>query len=104
MDIKIAVNFAQSLFQNNQQQFTPLSLKIYNSVLQSNQNQPDALAMLAMNAFMSHDYKSAIAYWERLLKLAPQKKRRGKCNTESNCPSTTKRERNRKTTHTRRVK
>jgi cytochrome c-type biogenesis protein CcmH len=72
MDIKIAVNFAQSLFQNNQQQFTPLSLKIYNSVLQSNQNQPDALAMLAMNAFMSHDYKSAIAYWERLLKLAPQ--------------------------------
>ena len=42
------------------------------SVLKSNPKQPDALAMLAMDAFLSKAYSQAIAYWERLLVLVPK--------------------------------
>jgi cytochrome c-type biogenesis protein CcmH len=66
-----AVNYAHSLWQLNHQQFNAQILQLFNTLLSQNSNQPDALAMLAMNAFMSHDYDGAINYWQRLLKLAP---------------------------------
>lgn len=68
---KFAVNYAHSLWQLNHQQFNPAILNIFNSLLKHNPDQPDALAMLAMNAFMSHAYEDAINYWQRLLKMAP---------------------------------
>lgn len=70
-DEQAAVNYAQSLWQLNQRQFDKTIRGLFNGVLQKNPNQPDALAMLAMDSFMSHDYQQAIDYWQRLLKLAP---------------------------------
>ncbi len=65
------VNYAHGLWQKNQQQFNPQIIELFTTLLIPNPNQPDALAMLAMNAFMSHDYELAITYWQKLLKLAP---------------------------------
>lgn len=66
-----AVNYAHGLWQLNNQQFNEQILGLFKKLLNSNPNQPDALAMLAMNAYMSLDYEAAIDYWQRLLKLAP---------------------------------
>ncbi|CEG56370.1 tetratricopeptide repeat protein [Legionella fallonii] len=69
---QFAVNYAHSLWQLNHQQFNPEIIEIFNTLLKKNPKQPDALAMLAMNAFMSHAYEDAIGYWQRLLQLAPE--------------------------------
>lgn len=66
-----AVNYAHSLWQLNNRQFTVRITKIFSDLLKANPNQPDALAMLAMDAYVSHAYEDAINYWQRLLKLAP---------------------------------
>lgn len=66
------INYAQSLWQLNQQQFNEQIRDLFKEVLQKHPNQPDALAMLAMDAFTGHDYQLAIDYWQHLLKLAPQ--------------------------------
>jgi len=65
------VYYAQSLWQLNDRQFNKQIKNVFQQVLKKNPNQPDALAMLAMNAFLSHHYEEAILYWQRLLKLAP---------------------------------
>ncbi|KGP63187.1 cytochrome C biogenesis protein CcmH [Legionella norrlandica] len=70
-DEQFAVHYAHSSWQLNNQQFNSDVLDIFHRLLKNNPNQPDALAMLAMHAFLSHDYEAAINYWERLLKLAP---------------------------------
>jgi len=70
-DEQITVNYAQSIWQLNKNKFDDTSRALFKTVLQKNENQPDALAMLAMDAFVSHDYPQAISYWQRLLKLAP---------------------------------
>lgn len=66
-----AVNYAHSLWQLNNRQFTEQIKEIFNKLLKNNPNQPDALAMLAMDAYVSHAYEDAISYWHQLLKLAP---------------------------------
>lgn len=66
------VNYAHALWQENHQQFNPKVIQLFRNLLQSNPNQPDALAMLAMNAYITHHNQQAIAYWQRLLKLAPK--------------------------------
>lgn len=71
-DEQYTVNYAHSLWQLNKQQFNPQITDIFQELLKNNPNQPDALAMLAMNAFMSHAYEDAIHYWQRLLKMAPE--------------------------------
>lgn len=71
-DETIVVNYGQSLWQLNQQQFNDTIRTIFNGLLQKNPQQPDALAMLAMDAFGSKNYQSAIDYWQKLLKLAPE--------------------------------
>ena len=70
-DEQITVNYAQSMWQLNKNKFDNTSRALFKTVLQKNENQPDALAMLAMDAFVSHDYQQAINYWQRLLKLTP---------------------------------
>lgn len=70
-DLKITVSYAQSLWQINHRQFDDTSRALLQSVLQKNKDQPDALAMLAMDAFLGHSYQQAINYWQRLLELAP---------------------------------
>ncbi|MCL9683438.1 tetratricopeptide repeat protein [Legionella maioricensis] len=69
---QFAVNYAHSLWQINNQKFSPEIIEIFDSLLKNNPKQPDALAMLAMNAFLSHAYEDAIDYWQRLLSLAPE--------------------------------
>lgn len=70
-DEQYAVNYAHSLWRVNNQQFTEQSTELFRRLLKKNPNQPDALAMLAMDAFASHAYEDAISYWQRLLKMAP---------------------------------
>ena len=70
-DEQITVNYAQSMWQVNQNVFNETSRGLFQAILQKNPNQPDAIAMLAMDAFMSHDYRRAINYWQKLLELAP---------------------------------
>ena len=70
-DEQTTVNYAQSLWQLNHQKFNDESRALFQTVLQKNANQPDALAMLAMDAFIGHAYQQAIDYWQRLLKFAP---------------------------------
>jgi len=71
-DEQYAVNYAHSLWQLNNHQFTAQITEIFTHLLEKNPNQPDAIAMLAMDAFESHAYEDAIDYWQRLLKIAPQ--------------------------------
>lgn len=66
------INYAQSLLQLNQQQFNKQIREILKNLLQKDPNQPDALAMLAMDAFADRNYQLAIDYWQQLLKLAPE--------------------------------
>lgn len=71
-DVAATVNYGQSLWQLNQQHFDEPIRTIFKSLLEKNPQQPDALAMLAMDAFMSEQYQTAINYWQQLLKLAPE--------------------------------
>ena len=66
-----ALNYAQSLWQVNHQQFTPKIRKLLKAVLQRNPNQPDAIAMLATDAYEQEDFQQAIDYWQHLLDLIP---------------------------------
>ncbi|HHT0594839.1 TPA: tetratricopeptide repeat protein [Legionella anisa] len=77
-DEQYAVNYAHSLWVLNNQQFTEQITELFNRLLKNNPNQPDALAMLAMDAFVSHAYEDAISYWRRLLKLAPEQSEEAK--------------------------
>lgn len=69
-DPLIIVNYAQSVLQLNQQQFNNSIRLLLVKLLQEDPEQPDALSMLAMDAFTSANYRQAIEYWQRLLKLA----------------------------------
>ena len=66
-----SVYYAQGLWQVNHQEFSETIRSLFITILNKNPNQPDALAMLAMDAFMSHAYEDAIQYWQRLLTMAP---------------------------------
>lgn len=69
---KYSLNYAQSLWELNHQAFNDAIRAVFLSVLKNNPEQPDALAMLAMDAFLSKAYSQAIEYWERLLVLVPR--------------------------------
>lgn len=71
-DEQFTANYAHNLWQLNNQKFNPEITGIFKGLLIKNPNQPDALAMLAMNAYMSHAYEEAINYWQQLLKMAPE--------------------------------
>ena len=66
-----AVNYAQSMWQVNHQKFTVNIRDLLKTVLQRNPNQPDAIAMLATDAFEQDNFQQAIDYWQHLLELIP---------------------------------
>ncbi|MDP3561018.1 MAG: hypothetical protein Q8R83_02420 [Legionellaceae bacterium] len=70
-DVNITVNWAQSLFASSDELQHEKARKLLSDLLMRNSNQPDTLAMLAMDAYNRHDYQQAIEYWQRLLALLP---------------------------------
>ena len=68
---QITVNYVQNLWQLHHQQFDDSSRALLKTVLEKNPNQPDALSMLAMDAYTRNEYQLAIDYWQDLLKLIP---------------------------------
>jgi cytochrome c-type biogenesis protein CcmH len=82
-DTQIGIFYAQSLWELHQQQFDPQSRKILHHVLNINPNQPDALAMLAMDAYTTHHEDKAIEYWERLLALTSEGSKEAKAIQEA---------------------
>lgn len=67
----ITVNYAISLWEINHQRGNAEIRTLFEALLMHNPNQPDALSMLAMDAFHEHAYAKAIDYWTRLLALVP---------------------------------
>ena len=65
------IHYAQSMWQLNHQAFNGEIRAVFRDVLKDNPNQPDALAMLAMDAYLRHAYRPAIGYWQHLLTLVP---------------------------------
>jgi cytochrome c-type biogenesis protein CcmH/NrfG len=70
-DVQITLHYAQCLWEMNQQVFTPEARKLLQSVLAKHPHEPDALAMLAMDAFSTKHYEDAIHYWTTLLRGLP---------------------------------
>jgi cytochrome c-type biogenesis protein CcmH/NrfG len=70
-DVQIIINKVYMVWQLQNQQLDEVSLQLLHQVLQQDSNQPDALSLLAMNAYRRHQYQQAIEYWQHLLTLAP---------------------------------
>jgi len=70
-DALFSVNYAQSLFGQGDESFAEKARQLLSDVLQNDPKQPDALAMLAMDAYSRHLYQQAIDYWQRLLAQVP---------------------------------
>lgn len=68
---KTTVHYAQSLWECNHQRFDSHIRDLLEAVLQHDPNQPDALAMLAADAFQRKANQQAKQYWQRLLKQLP---------------------------------
>lgn len=67
----VAINYVESLLYQHQGKFTSQSRKILNEVLKNNPQQPDALALLATDAYQNKQFNKAKEYWTRLLALVP---------------------------------
>lgn len=70
-DEQYLINIIYSLWQINQQKFNPEIRQKLHTILQKNSKQPDALAMLAMDAYQRKEYQQAVTYWQVLLTLTP---------------------------------
>ena len=65
------VNYIYALWEFNQQHFDAHIRKNLQRMLLKNPKQPDALAMLAMDAYQEKHYQIAINYWQQLLIITP---------------------------------
>lgn len=63
------MSYAQYAWQENNNQFNAHIRQLCEQVYAKNPKQGDAIAMLAMDAFMRHDYSKAILLWQNLIKL-----------------------------------
>lgn len=68
---EFTLHYVQSVWELNHQTFDEPSRRLLLKIVKNNPEQPDALAMLAFDAYTRHEDKVAVMYWERLLKLAP---------------------------------
>lgn len=71
-DELIAINFAQALFSKQTAEDRVTAVKVLDAILQRAPNQPDALAMMAMDAQWQHHNAEALGYWRRLLTVVPE--------------------------------
>lgn len=72
----IRVNYAYSLWQLRGMNLK--SRQLFQAVLADNPEQPDALTMLAMDAYENKDFNLAIRYWQKLLELTPKDSKEAK--------------------------
>ncbi len=70
-DEQISINFAQSLLALGQEKDAIQARTVLQHVLNEKPGQPDALLLLAMDAYAQKSYQQAIDYWQRLLLLLP---------------------------------
>lgn len=68
---EIAVNYAQTAWENKNQELTPAVEAITAEILKKNPQQPDILSLYALNAYRQQDYAQAIIFWQKLLGLVP---------------------------------
>jgi len=66
------INYIEAQWQLHDQQFDASLRRDLQDVLHKNPNQPDALALLAMDAYQSNNYPDAIQFWQHLLRMAPE--------------------------------
>jgi cytochrome c-type biogenesis protein CcmH/NrfG len=66
------IHYVESLWQLENQQFTPEIRAILLQILAKNPKQADALTFLALDAESSRHYRKAIHYWQEILKLLPE--------------------------------
>jgi cytochrome c-type biogenesis protein CcmH len=69
---EFTLHYVQSVWELNHNAFDEASRNLLLNILKHNSEQPDALAMLAFDAYTRHKDELAVMYWERLLTLAPQ--------------------------------
>lgn len=65
------VNDINALWNANDQQFDDAIRQRLQQLITSNSKQPDALAMLAMDAYQQQHFEQAIQYWQLLLTMTP---------------------------------
>lgn len=63
--------YAQVLFLKNNRSMTPDVLAFLKQTLQINPHNVTALGLLGMAAFEQQDYRSAVDFWQRLLRVIP---------------------------------
>jgi cytochrome c-type biogenesis protein CcmH len=64
-----SLHYAQSMWELNHNAFDDKTRLLLHVILKQNPKQPDALAMLAFDAYSQHHYQDAVRHWERLLEL-----------------------------------
>jgi cytochrome c-type biogenesis protein CcmH len=72
LDVKnneYSLHYAESVWELNHQRFDENTRGLLKAILVEHPNQPDALAMLAYDAYTTQHYQAAVTYWERLLAL-----------------------------------
>jgi cytochrome c-type biogenesis protein CcmH len=68
---EFTLHYAQSVWETHHQAFDDETRVLLVAVLKEHPNQPDALAMLAFDAYNRQLYQDAVMYWEHLLRLTP---------------------------------
>ncbi|MCH9689631.1 MAG: hypothetical protein K0U24_04745 [Gammaproteobacteria bacterium] len=64
-----SLHYAQSIWELNHNAFDDKTRLLLHAILKQNPKQPDALAMLAFDAYSQHHYQEAVRHWERLLEV-----------------------------------
>lgn len=70
-DEQISINLAQSLLALGQEKDAVQARALLKRILSEHPAEPDALVLLAMDAYTHKSYQAAIDYWQRLLTLLP---------------------------------
>lgn len=70
-DQKAQIQYALTLWQLNQQKLDDNMRRLFTQLIADKPNQPDALAVLALDAYTQSHFTQAIDYWKRLLLVLP---------------------------------
>ena len=76
-DTTYQLQYAQASFFANDKKLKPAALKLVNAVIAKQANNPDALNLIALNAFSQKQYQKAIETWETLLNIFPAESKEG---------------------------